>query len=161
MKYLTVLFLFSRGSSLPSSFLDRNHGLLQEQTYCGQNLEKILLLARIYNWSESLVFYYSASSHHCSASDWYVFVYLLMWHFVIVFISTFNVRFFFLLYYCDRLFTWMLRHLFFLVRVVYKYYQLISTNFNFSDQKHWLPSSSRIWEKSWQKSKWLWTQCNV
>ena len=95
MKYLTVLFLFSRGSSLPSSFLDRNHGLLQEQTYCGQNLEKILLLARIYNWSESLVFYYSASSHHCSASDWYVFVYLLMWHFVIVFISTFNVRLFF------------------------------------------------------------------
>ena len=69
--------------------------------------------------------------------------------------------YFFLLYYCDRLFTWMLRHLFFLVRVVYKYYQLISTNFNFSDQKHWLPSSSRIWEKSWQKSKWLWTQCNV
>ena len=74
MKYLTVLFLFSRGSSLPSSFLDRNHGLLQEQTYCGQNLEKILLLAWIYNWSESLVFYYSASSHHCSSSYWYVFI---------------------------------------------------------------------------------------
>ena len=63
---------------------------------------------------------------------------------------------FFLLYYCDSLLTWMLLHLFFLDRVAYDYYQLISTNFKFSGQKHWcLPSSSRIWEKSWQKSEWL------